>query len=297
MKTFVIAQHHGVFLTLNSMIENGIDDIHVIIPGSQVEKYNKMYNENSNNSEYAAFKDYDKAIGSFIKQQTISIQAFIYDDFDIRNTVQSTINAIHLTGCQEIVACVMAGSLVVNDYRDHAKQALQFKELGTCYSRVYQGHSQLSMYHMIGLPQVDRSMDVNFFIVDMSKITTRHLSMNDGQLISDMVKRKQHTVIPREFNGKDDPLIGTAISARQTLAHNLKMQQGYVISMWNKSIKSLDTLKSDEIFGYPFNCYGKYLVGVEKYLPRTTVNKINANSNESTKWTSGLYGCLDIIDV
>ena len=44
MKTFVIAQHHGVFLTLNSMIENGIDDIHVIIPGSQVEKYNKMYN-------------------------------------------------------------------------------------------------------------------------------------------------------------------------------------------------------------------------------------------------------------
>ena len=172
MKTFVIAQHHGVFLTLNSMIENGIDDIHVIIPGSQVEKYNKMYNENSNNSEYAAFKDYDKAIGSFIKQQTISIQAFIYDDFDIRNTVQSTINAIHLTGCQEIVACVMAGSLVVNDYRDHAKQALLFKELGTCYSRVYQGHSQLSMYHMIGLPQVDRSMDVNFFIVDMSKITT-----------------------------------------------------------------------------------------------------------------------------
>lgn len=297
MKTFVIAQHHGVFLTLESMLDCGIDDITVVIPGSQVEKYNKMYNENSHVKEFQAFKDYDKAIGNYIKSKNASIKAFVYDDFDIRNTVSSVLNFISLTGTNEIVACVMSGSIVLKDYQIAAKEAIQFKEFGMCLSRVYQNNPSLSMYHMLGLPPMDKSMDVNFFVVDMSKITGAQLEMRDADLLNGAVKRKQIALIDRAFNGKDDVLIGTAISARQTLAHHLKMLSGYVVNVWNKSIKSTDAHKSEEIYGYPFHVYGTYVKKVEIYLPESTVKKIVSNGNETEKWTGGLYDCLDIIDL
>ena len=81
MKTFVIAQHHGVFLTLESLINEGIDDIVVVIPGSQVEKYNKMYSENSTNQEFQVFKNYDSLIGNYIKSKNVNIQAYVYEDY------------------------------------------------------------------------------------------------------------------------------------------------------------------------------------------------------------------------
>lgn len=297
MKTFVIAQHHGVFLTLESLLDCGVEDITVIIPGSQVEKYNNMYKENPTIKEFEAFKDYDKAIGNYIKSKNANIKAFVYDDFNIRNTVSSAINFISLTDTTGIVACLMSGAIVLKDYTTVAKDYLAFKEFGMCLTRVYQNNNQLSMYHMIGLPQIDKSVDVNFFLVDMSKVTSNQLNMNDTELLNDAVKRKQLTYLDRELNGKDDPLIGTAISARQTLAHQLKMQAGYVINIWNKSIKPVELHKSEEIYGYPFHIYGQYVKKVDNYLPRSTVNKIVANGNETLKCTSGLFECLDIIDL
>lgn len=297
MKTFVIAQHHGVFLTLDSMIDQGIKNIQVIIPGSQVIKYNKMYEENKDNKEYAAFKDYDKTIAVFIKIKDPSIQAFIYDDFNIRNTIVSTINAIKLAGVNEIVACIMSGALVIKDYTSIGKDSLQFREMGACYSRVYGSDRQLAMYHMLGMANEDQSIDTNFFIVDMTKVSSNQLSMDDKSLIQDMVKRKKFNVLNRMFNGKDDVLIGSAISARQTVAHNLTIQSGYVVSLWNKVIKPADLLSSDEYFGYPFNCYGKYVEESGHYLPGSTADKIMANSAETKRWTSGLESCLDIIDL
>lgn len=297
MKTFVIAQHHGVFLTLESLIASGVEDITVIIPNSQVEKYNKMYSENPHNSDFKNFKDYDKLIGSYIKSKNANIKAFVYDDFDIKNTVTSTLNFINAAGAREIVACILSGSVVIKDYRPYAKDALGFKEFGACLTRVYQGHPQLSMYHMLDLPQVDKSIDINFFLVDMTKITSNHLQMKDAALLNDMTKRKQLTNIPRDYNGKDDVLIGTAISARQTIAHHLKVQSGFIVNIWNKSIRQLDLHKSEEIFGYPFHIYGDYLSKVSSYLPKSTADRIIANSEETKKWTSGLYDCLDIIDL
>lgn len=296
MKSFVIAQHHGCFLTLQSMVDSGIDDITVIIPGSQVSKYNSMYQENSSNPEFLAFKDYDKAIGGFIKQLNPNIKAYVVDDFDIKNTVQSTLQVIQDLGVTQIVACIMSGALIIKDYTVSAKDALMFKELGMCQSRVYQNSNSLSMYHMLGLPQRDNAFDVNFFVADMSKILPTQLTQGDSKLLSDCTKRKQITVIDREFNGKDDVLIGSAISARQTIAHNLNIQAGYVVNLWNKSIKSNSSLKSDEIFGYPLNFYGKYVRKVSQYLPKSTVAKIITNSDDTDKATSGLYECVDIID-
>ncbi len=297
MKTFVIAQHHGVFLTLKSMHDCGINNITVVVPGRQVDKYNKMYYEKPTDPEYQAFQNYDKKIKEFVTNNNIDAKIFVYDGFDIRNTVTSTLRFINDYGCSEIVACILSGALVIKDYRNSVRDQLLMKEIGACTTRVYQNHNQLSMYHMIGLQQIDRSLDVNFFAVDMTKIKPAQLQMDDGALLNDATKRKQLAHITREFNGKDDPLIGTAISARQTIAHNLKIQAGFIVNLWNKSIKGPGQLKSEEIFGYPFNYYSKYVSEVGSYLPKSTVDKIINNGEETEKWTSGLYDCLDIIDL
>lgn len=297
MKTILIAQHHGTFFTLNSLKEQGIEDVTVIIPGSQVEKYNKMYNENSTNPDYITFKDYDKLISSYIKENNLKYKVYVVDDFDVRNTFVSTLKVAVDLGYNEIVACILSGAIVNNDYTPHAKEALSFKIFGMCSSRVYQNNSQLSMYHMIGLPQNDPSLDLNFYVVDLTKVTPQDLLLGDSQLLSNAMKKKVIALINRKFNGKDDPLIGTAISARQTIAHNLKIQLGFIVNLWNKSIKSNDSLKSEEIYGYPFDIYGKHSVGLDSYLPKSTLNKIRINSAETQKLTSGLYECLDIIDL
>lgn len=297
MKTFLVAQHHGAFLTLNSMAANGIKDVTVIIPGSQVDKYNKMYSENPTNPEFSAFKDYDKKISAFLKENNLNFKAYVVDDFDIKNTLVSTLRVIKDLECHEIIACIMSGALINKDYRQCAKEDLGFKTFGFCYSRVYHNHHQLSMYHMIGLPQHDGSLDLNFGLVDVTKVNDGDLQKSDSQLLSEATKRKELSILNRQYNGKDDPLIGTAISARQTIAHNLKIQSGNIINLWNKCIKPNSALKSEEIYGYPFNIYSDYCTNLSNYLPKSTLNKIVTNGKETAKWTSGLYECLDIIDL
>jgi len=297
MKTIVIAQHHGAFVTLNSLKDKGIKDVTIIIPGSQVEKYNKMYSENSSKTDYQAFKDYDKLILSYIKTNNLNYKAYVVDDFDIRNSLVSTLKVVMDLNYNEVVVCILSGAIVNKDYTDYIYNALNYKTYGLCYSRVYNNHNQLSMYHMLGLPRNDSSFDLNFFIVDVTKVQDLDLQKTDSKLLSDAVKNKTITILSREFNGKDDVLIGTAISARQTIAHNLKIQSGFIVNLWNKSIRPNDSLRSEEIYGYPFDLYNQYTDNLDNFLPGTTLNKIRINAKETGKLTSGLYGCLDIIDL
>ena len=100
MKTILIAQHHGTFFTLNSLKNKGITDVTIIIPGSQVNKYNDMYNNNPSNPEYKAFKNYDNLISSFLKNNNLNYKAYVVEDFDVRNTLVSTLKVIADLGYQ-----------------------------------------------------------------------------------------------------------------------------------------------------------------------------------------------------
>lgn len=297
MKTILIAQHHGTFFTLNSLKEHGIEDVILIIPGYQVQKYNTMYADNPSNPDLKAFENYDKLLSTFLKNNNLNYKAYVVDDFDIKNTLVSTLKVIADLGIEEVVSCILSGALVNKDYRPYVREALQLKTFGMCYSRVYQTNSQLAMYHMLGLKQNDPSLDLNFYIVDMTKIKNEHLVATDSELLSDAIKKKQVTILGREFNGKDDVLIGTAISARQTIAHNLRIQSGFITNIWNKTIKTNELLKSEEFYGYPLNFYSKYSANLDGYLPSSTLKKIRINGQETEKLTSGLYDCLDIIDL
>lgn len=297
MKTFVIAQHHGTFVTLQSLIDQNIKDIVVLIPGSQVEKYNKMYQENSSNDEFAVFKEYDKLINNFVKEKDPTIEVYVVDDFDVRNTVVSTLKAIQATGYNQVAACILSGTLANADYTDIAKMSLAGKEFGACMIRVYQTHPYLSMYHMIGYPQQDKSIDINFFIVDMSKVNNNYLN-DDKVYINTIIKEKKLQYVGRELNGKHDILIGTAISARQTVVHNLHIRSGYIVNLWNKCITQPQKLASEEFFGYPMDLYSNCARSIgSKWFPLSTYSRILENGDETYKCTSGLYECMDIIDL
>lgn len=296
MKTFVIAQHHGVFLTLQSLIDQGINDIVVIIPDSQVNKYNKMYEDNVSREEFKIFKDFDKRVKTFIDANDKTIELFIVDDFDISNTVTSILRIINTLEFKGKVACLMAGTVVLKDYRE-AVNSVATKPFNFCMSRVYQEDRHLSMYHMIGLPKVDKSVDVNFFVVDIDSMTENDFVSKDVQLLNNANATKRMNYISREFNAKDDPLLGNAISARQTVVHNLRSQSSYILNLWNKVIVQYDRQKSEEFFAYPYEYYGKYAEAVKDNLPVTTVHRIVKNGNESKKWVGGLVECIDIIDL
>ena len=116
MKTILIAQHHGTFFTLNSLKEHGIKDVTIIIPGSQVSKYNKMYSENPSNSDFTAFKDYDKLISSYVKNNNLDYKVYVVEDFDVRNSFVSTLRVAMDLGYQEIIACILSGAVINKDY-------------------------------------------------------------------------------------------------------------------------------------------------------------------------------------
>lgn len=301
MKVFVIAQHHGVMLTLNSLLDSGIKDFSVIIPTSQVEKYNKMYNENTGNPDFEIFKNFDKRVKKFADlagvERGASISVFSADNFDVRNTVASMLNILRDGGItSEKVSCQMAGTITLKDYRSKAEQIVN-NPFGFCFSRVYGRDRRLSMYHMLGLPKVDNSLDNNFFVIDMSKIENRHFVGNDRALLSEAQKNKQITYLPREFNFKDDILIGDAISARETVCHNLRASRGYNLNFWNKSMQPFERQKSEEIFGYPYDFYSKYAMLSREHLPQGTVNKIIENGSHTEKYVKDLRTCIDIIDL
>lgn len=303
MKVFVIAQHHGVMLTLNSLIDSGIKEMSVIVPTTQIEKYDRMYHENSTNPDYTIFKNFDKRIKRFADLASVerdaSIDVFNADNFDIRNTVSSMLTIIQELGINsEKVACQMAGTITLKDYRRKGEEVLN-NPFGFCYSRVYEKNRRLAMYHMIGLPRVDNSLDNNFFLVDMLKINSRIINQaaNDRQLLIEAQKNKQITYLPREFNFKEDPLIGSAISARETVCHNLRASKGYNLNFWNKSMQAFDKQKSEEIFGYPYDFYAKYAAISKEHLPIGTVNKIRENGKHTETYVKELRTCMDIIDL
>lgn len=296
MKTFVVAQHHGSFLTIKSLGDLGIDDVTIIIPGSQVVKYNKMYEDNPTNKEFVVFKDYDKRIAEFVKSNNLNYKVFVFDDFDVRNTIASTINAIKLTEYRGVVSCIMSGAIAIKDYRDFARSNLNCKEIGTCLSRVYQFDKHLAMYGMIGLPAKDMAVDTNFFVVDMSKASNL-ITLSDSQLLNNAIKRKQLTYLDRNLNHKSDILIGSAISARQTVSHNLRAQNGYILNFWNKAIMSPSKQTTEEIFGYPYHFYKKVAANMQQWIPESTVSRIVLNGTETENVIGGLHECMDIIDL
>lgn len=281
MKTLVIiATHHGSFLTIKSALKNSSHDkLIVLVPKSQVDKYNKMYEENiQKSSEFEIFKDYDKLVTKFCKTEV-----FVVDDWDSNNTVSSTIDVLASLNSKGKHFVVGAGMLILKDpFTNEIMDNLETHKLAISRPRVYGENKRLNMYHMIGLPKNDSTFDANVFAVNMDKI--EELSSIDSVLLQELSNTKQKFNLPREYNMKHDALIGTAISARETVMHNIRSSKSIVINFWMPAIKKYEDLYPEETFGYPFDIYLDYAEQVEDYLPSSTYNRIKQNGEATKYW-------------
>jgi hypothetical protein len=98
--------------------------------------------------------------------------------------------------------------------------------------------------------------------------------------------------LPRGFNMKHDPLIGTAISARETVMHNVRSAKATVINFWMPCIKKYEDLHSEETFGYPFDLYLEYAQKVKSYLPVSTFDRIKQNGEATKYWIKDIRDIL-----
>lgn len=289
MKTLVIvATHHGAFLTIKSALKNSSHDkMIVIVPRSQVDKYNKMYDENiSKSQEFEIFKDYDKLVTKFCKTEV-----FVVDDWDMNNTVSTTVETLMTLKSTGKHFVVNAGLLILTDpFTDELMNKLDEKRVIIGKTRVYGEDRRLNMYHMIDLPREEPGYDANVFAVNVDLFD--EIARTDMKLIQDSIFHKKMEKLPRGFNMKHDPLIGTAISARETIMHGIRSVQASVINFWMPSIRKYDDLYPEETFGYPFDIYLDYANQVKKYLPQSTYDRIKLNGEATKYWIRDIRDIL-----
>jgi len=289
MKTLVVvATHHGAFLTINSALKNSSHDkLIVLVPKSQVDKYNKMYAENIDKSdEFVIFKDYDKLVTKFCNSEV-----FVVEDWDPNNTVSSAVETLMTLGSKGKHFVVGAGVVVLTDpFTDELMTKLDEKRIAIGKPRVYGEDKRLNMYHMIGLGKEDPTYDANVFAVNVDLFN--EVVRSDTRLIQDSIFYKKMEKLPREFNMKHDPLIGTAISARETVMHNVRSAKASVINFWMPCIKKYEDLHSEETFGYPFDLYLEYAQRVKSYLPVSTFNRIKQNGEATKYWIKDIRDIL-----
>ena len=287
MKTLVIiATHHGAFLTINSALKNSSHDrMIVLVPRAQVDKYNKMYQENIKNTEFQVFKNYDKLVAKFYGKEV-----FVIDDWDQNNSISCTLDVLSGLNSKGMHFVVNAGTIILKDpFTKEIDDILETNKLAIARPRVYGDNKRLNMYHMIGLPKNDTIYDSNAFALDTDILG---IPINDSALLRELSNTKKIALLPREYNMKHDALIGTAISARETLMHNIKSAKASVINFWMPSIKKYEDLHAEETFGYPFDIYLEYAKEVKKYIPSSTFERIKRNGEATKYWIKDIREIL-----
>ena len=288
MKTLVIiATHHGSYLTIESAMKNSSHDKMIIfVPESQVQKYNDMYEKNTRNPEFVVFKDYNKQLSEYANQDVLVVK-----DWDMNNCVASVQESLVAVGASGKVFVVGAGCLILRDpFQDSLLESLEKNRIVIGKTRVYADNKRLNMYHMIGLPRDDSRYDSSVFALNLDLI--ERIYNTDGELITDAIMHKQLEKLDRLYNMKSDPLIGSAISARETLMHNIKASKSFVVNFWMSSIAKYDNITADETFGYPLDYYLDYAEFVKPHIPESTFERIRQNGEATKYWVKEIRSIL-----
>lgn len=201
MNALIIAQHHGVFLTLESL-RGKVDQIVVIIPEAQLKKYAGF--------PEPEFKAYGENLKAYCKKNKIECWTTM-----VLESPRAILESIGKTGKWAVLA---AGSL----YQEFDEQKLVGYANAACVGRVYERDNRLAMYHMVGLPEED---------------TKRHLPNHFLNL--DMQVRER--TMSNYAVARPDPLIGQAISAAECVRLRSASKKSAVLAFWMTAISRTAT--------------------------------------------------------
>jgi hypothetical protein len=283
MNTLVIlAYHHGAFLTIESAKQNSNhDEMIVLIPRSQIEKYSRMYEENKSDPEYVCFQDYKDKLAKFA-----DVETYVLEEFDMDNPISTVSEALMAMDRKGVHFIVGAGVLILKDpFTEEITEQLQEKKVGVSSVRVYHDNPRLNMYSMLDMGNHNGGIDGNVFVLNMDLF--QQVYQNDNILSSE-----KRFWLDRKYNMRNDYLIGTAISARESVQHGVKATKSNIINFWSVAMKKYDTLYPEETFSYPLDYYSAYAEKVKQYLPESTYNKILENGEKTKYWIEDIRKIL-----
>lgn len=196
MKALVIAQHHGAFLTLESLLGK-VEEIVVVIPQAQLNKYAEF--------PEPEFRNYGENLKAYCKKNKIECWTTV-----ALESPRAILESINKTGKWVVLA---AGSL----YQEFDEQKLVGYANAACIGRVFERDQRLAMYHMVGLPAED---------------TKRHLQNHFLNL--DMQVRER--TMSNYAVARPDPLIGQAISALECVRLRSASKKSAILAFWMTAI-------------------------------------------------------------
>lgn len=201
MNALVIAQHHGAFLTLQSLIGK-VDEVVVVIPQSQLNKYAGFPEK--------VFQDYGKNMQAYCKKH--GFKCWIAAALE---SPRAILESLEKRGKWVVLA---AGAL----YQGIDEGKLTGYAGAYVKGRLFDRDNRLSMYGMIGLPPVDESVHKANLFVNM-----------------DMHARERE-LAPMAI-GRVDPLIGSALSALECLRIRTASSKSAVLHYWMAAINRTHT--------------------------------------------------------
>lgn len=260
MNALVIAQHHGAFLTLQSLLGK-VDRIVAFLPQSQLDKYAGFV-------ESPVFLNYGKNMKAFCKKHKIELHIMQPIATNPVTTYLEALRSIDATG---VWAVLSAGS-IFKSFPD-MEDAAVLSTIG----RVFDADKRLSMYHMLGLQLRDHTANTSNFFVDIDKV---QLGFNDIQLFSG----KGFSEMKPMAVARPDVLVGAALSALECIRLRTKSNNSNVLNYWMKSItKQQDDL---EPASYPYDEYALLAKTVRRLLPAGTYNVIVENGAAAAEYRS-----------
>lgn len=201
MNALVIAQHHGCFLTIQSLLGK-VDEIVVVIPQSQLTKYATF--------PEAEFQQYGTNLQAFCKKH--KIKCWIAAALE---SPRAILESLDKRGKWVVLA---AGAL----YQGMDEQKLVGYAHAGVRGRLFDRDQRLAMYGMIGLPPVDESLHRANLFVNME------------------VSKRDRDLAPMAI-GRVDPLIGTALSALECLRVRSATRKSAILHYWMAAINKTHT--------------------------------------------------------
>lgn len=248
MRYVVLANHHGAFITADSVKSiyspRAGDKLMILVSLLKSEKYR---------NERLTSIDAD-FVGAFAARYP-EAEVIAVPSLDFSNPI------VELAEYADGPTFFLSAGTILQKRIDEK----EFEGVGyaTASPFVYLKNKRLSMYHMIKIPTHSKGDYGAFFINN---------------------RNQSYRELPRRYNNKSDPLIGLAISARETVLHGASALNAHVISYWGDAIRSYDRQEPEQIFAYPYEIYAEYAKNLVGFLPQVTIDRIVENGAAANRW-------------
>jgi hypothetical protein len=280
---FLIASHHGVFLTLESLkkLKEDIGELVIVIPEDKLEKYSNM--------EGAEFKNFQKLI---VKQaKKIKKEAGIYTaKFDIFRRVSQTAEFLREINASGVWLQVCAGSVVNRLPGARILGEMADKYLLMSPMRCYEGNKRLDMYAMLGEPDLKAHEKQNTatFVINADHIPVNILP--DMFMIREAIDRLMFKSINSHAFSSQESLVELAFGGKQLLDHAALAENNMVGDYWQFVIQP--RLGIDVLYAYPLEQYLPYISKLKGLVPEVTIDRIKANALEAKNYSLAFRDAL-----